>query len=626
LINGRQACYIVLTPDKPLYTPDFDGEIEAIRNDNNKNGDIIKVVLGTNVSVEGIDFKNIREIHMVEPWYHLNKVAQIIGRAVRNCSHVGLEPAKRNVTVYHHVNVINRKKETIDTRVYRIAENKQTAMEEVEYQLKKHSVDCSLNRNALYFNPKHLNMQLDIITSQGTLVSDYSIGDRSKSLKIKCAFQPPKLEDDEEEVIDDSTFDISFYHDDVDLYASFIALLFRDRHAYNLQEIRTIMHNEHNKTDDDIIYFALEYMLNTKYQVITANRAIGFLIYRGSRYMFQPADEVDLRLTNKNRQDYTKLMQKRIDINRHLRKDVVDTHNTSTKKQNKKKDVAIEKADDESDDDNERNIVDEDLVNSSDVGDALQLFFKVMEGISADELLLSKVQQERFKSSLIDYTIDRLQPVMTNHICQSLLNKNLGALNHEEQLVAKSLVQAHILVLDETNIIKWMRNIYEAIGESSNAALSDRVDSNIYILNKKTRKLEKASPFDMQDFTARNQTSKDAFLFKLKEMKGLMSIEDDNGKWVSKFKVIDSSKANSTGSVCKADSKLKSPYLAKVITDINRDVQVAGKKKPTLCNLYELILRSSSDVKMFARPYEAFILPLMQKQPKATKPKTTKLK
>ena len=58
--------------------------------------EIIKVILLSKAGNEGLDFKCIRQIHILEPWYNLNKIEQIIGRCIREGSHLSLPPEKRN--------------------------------------------------------------------------------------------------------------------------------------------------------------------------------------------------------------------------------------------------------------------------------------------------------------------------------------------------------------------------------------------------------------------------------------------------------------------------------------------------------------------------------------------------
>ena len=45
----------------------------------------------------------------MEPWLHLNKIEQIIGRGTRSYSHHLLPVEKRNITVYLHSSVIANK-------------------------------------------------------------------------------------------------------------------------------------------------------------------------------------------------------------------------------------------------------------------------------------------------------------------------------------------------------------------------------------------------------------------------------------------------------------------------------------------------------------------------------------
>ena len=71
-----------------------------------------------------MDFQNIRQVHVLEPWYNLNRLDQIIGRAVRNKSHCRLPYNKRNVEIFLYGSELDSKIEPIDLYVYRLAEYK----------------------------------------------------------------------------------------------------------------------------------------------------------------------------------------------------------------------------------------------------------------------------------------------------------------------------------------------------------------------------------------------------------------------------------------------------------------------------------------------------------------------
>ncbi|KAL6755944.1 hypothetical protein V8C86DRAFT_3098042 [Haematococcus lacustris] len=53
----------------------------------NLHGEIAKVLLISRSGAEGITTRNVREVHILEPFWHANRVEQVVGRAVRAHSH-----------------------------------------------------------------------------------------------------------------------------------------------------------------------------------------------------------------------------------------------------------------------------------------------------------------------------------------------------------------------------------------------------------------------------------------------------------------------------------------------------------------------------------------------------------
>ena len=133
----------------------------------NKDGSKVKVILGSSAASEGLDFRNIREVHILEPWHHLNKLDQVIGRAIRNCSHKNLEPAKRNVMVYYYAS-INPKKdvETVLTSNSLDAPKRRPKQSKRWRMLRRNAVDCILNKSANIFDGPAYNVSLDIVSSR----------------------------------------------------------------------------------------------------------------------------------------------------------------------------------------------------------------------------------------------------------------------------------------------------------------------------------------------------------------------------------------------------------------------------------------------------------------------------
>jgi hypothetical protein len=122
--------------------------------------------VGSQVAGEGLDLKYIREIHILEGWFHLSKEEQIVGRGIRYCSHNALPRNMRNCTINLYVNTFPEEvnKETIDLYSYRTAMNKAVRMGNVSRALKRGATDCNLNRDAILITGLK---QVEMIDSQG---------------------------------------------------------------------------------------------------------------------------------------------------------------------------------------------------------------------------------------------------------------------------------------------------------------------------------------------------------------------------------------------------------------------------------------------------------------------------
>jgi superfamily II DNA or RNA helicase len=115
----------------------------------NSDGRLIKVLIGSQVISEGINFKRIRQIHILEPAWNLSRIQQIIGRGVRNRSHETLPLNDRKVEIYKYVSISNTENKSfifIDETKYLLSEDKDKSIKEVERLLKTIAVDCSLHR------------------------------------------------------------------------------------------------------------------------------------------------------------------------------------------------------------------------------------------------------------------------------------------------------------------------------------------------------------------------------------------------------------------------------------------------------------------------------------------------
>ena len=116
--------------------------VNLINHPQNKNGQHVKVIIGTRRIEQGISFRNVRQIHIMTPWFNMNRNKQIIGRGSRTFSHHDLPSAMRNVTVFYHVCKHAKTKFSSDLQMYEAAIQKQRDIETVENILKTNSIDC----------------------------------------------------------------------------------------------------------------------------------------------------------------------------------------------------------------------------------------------------------------------------------------------------------------------------------------------------------------------------------------------------------------------------------------------------------------------------------------------------
>ena len=150
---------------------------------NNKKGQICRVFCITSAGAEGISLKNVRAVHIMEPYWNDVRLKQVKGRAIRIGSHLDLPPKERNVSIYTYISVFGPeaqngeppmkidetisirdsmdRKEAIsydlpigdqkdyvvssDEYLYLISKQKKKIIDELETIMKSSAIDCELN-------------------------------------------------------------------------------------------------------------------------------------------------------------------------------------------------------------------------------------------------------------------------------------------------------------------------------------------------------------------------------------------------------------------------------------------------------------------------------------------------
>ena len=137
----------------------------AIRNmcgaEDNIQGKIAQIFMITQSGAEGISLENVRQVHLMEPYWNYVRLEQVKGRAIRICSHKMLPFAERTVQVYTYISKFSdRQKSTrlvdetltikdkalsTDQSIFGVSNDKKLLSESLFDAMKRAAVDCELN-------------------------------------------------------------------------------------------------------------------------------------------------------------------------------------------------------------------------------------------------------------------------------------------------------------------------------------------------------------------------------------------------------------------------------------------------------------------------------------------------
>ena len=307
-----QATYVLFTGDESKYSKE---EIDIVNSDDNIDGQLIKIIVGTRVSGEGIDYRRIREVHIIDPWHNNTRLYQVIGRAARHCSHKDLPADERKVTVYKYCsappqlyydyinqlpNLIGKGlmqsnipltnqnglsltyqdifTETSDEKVYRRIEKKDIFVKRIERILKMVAIDCALNKNANIFPT-----DVDDTRQCDYMKCDYT-----------CAGDVEKIDDSKMEVNLD-TYNLHFSEPQINRAQKIIYDLFKFNFVMDLSNIIKLIQERQKDIEIEYINEALDRIVgNPPYrppiELVDRFNRYGHVIFAKPYYIFQPHD------------------------------------------------------------------------------------------------------------------------------------------------------------------------------------------------------------------------------------------------------------------------------------------------------------------------------------------------
>ena len=319
----KQASYVMITGNKTI-SPNNNEDLKSVNNANNINGNEVKIILLSSAGSEGLDFKFIRQIHIMEPWYNINRIEQIIGRGVRTCSHKDLPLTKRNVQIFMHATFLNQlssDKEAVDLFIYRKAEEKAKKIGEITRLIKETSIDCQLNYQQQKFTKENLNKSLKLVLSNLNEI-DFKIGDKintalcdyMESCNYKCIPQDETDKTEKHERIDMSTYNSDFLQTNNEKIIQIIRDMYKEQFFYTKFDI--IKHINFIK-EYSLIYInnaLTELVENPNIYITDKYDNIGTLINIDDLYIFQPLYNVQHQTSLFTKENLPSLSQDKVNI------------------------------------------------------------------------------------------------------------------------------------------------------------------------------------------------------------------------------------------------------------------------------------------------------------------------
>ena len=141
--GNAKGSYILLTSD--TSDAKINMMLKKVRDKKNVDGSQVRIIVSSPVVSEGVSFKFVRQVHVLDPWWNMSRIEQVVGRGLRYCSHELLPFKDQNCTVYLHVIRTGSGRECFDEYTYRTrVEPKAMKIAKVKKVIMESAMDCTM--------------------------------------------------------------------------------------------------------------------------------------------------------------------------------------------------------------------------------------------------------------------------------------------------------------------------------------------------------------------------------------------------------------------------------------------------------------------------------------------------
>ena len=257
--------------------------LSAVKNRANVTGKNIKVVVTSPLAAEGIDFRFIRQVHILDPWWNMSRIEQVVGRALRTCSHQDLVPKEQNCTVYLHIIRAEEKREAFDEYTYRTkVEAKGMRIAKVRKIMAESAMDC----------PMQVSLPADwreLVVPQIRDEGREEVAYRLKGMLAPTFDESPDIEQCKvtESVADpDHVRPLSSYLDSRDEILTKLGKLFIDKSIWDREQLFSVL----KPFSREVVIYTLQQAISSSFRFVDSFGRPSLLESKGDLYALAPID------------------------------------------------------------------------------------------------------------------------------------------------------------------------------------------------------------------------------------------------------------------------------------------------------------------------------------------------
>lgn len=278
--RGSMGRYILFSG---LSDTDKRRAIDRVKALSNIDGSDVKVIVASPSISEGIDLSFVRQVHVLDPWWNMSRIEQVVGRGIRTCSHQALPFNEQNCTVYLHVcKLPDSDRELIDEHYYRtLVEAKAKSIATVKHIIMESAMDCPLQTDVNSLPKEWRNLKIEQNRSQDGRPVTLTLAEMASPMfgseQLTCHVTESKEDPDHERPL-------SAYLDIRDEILDKFLKLFLKKPIWTLRDL--YMSPQLKIYDHDVILYTLHNAIETGFQLKDRNGRIGYLESKGSLYAF----------------------------------------------------------------------------------------------------------------------------------------------------------------------------------------------------------------------------------------------------------------------------------------------------------------------------------------------------